>query len=206
MMNTSLIATFLQKGSTLFCRLVEYQATILTVDISNQPRVIILAGPNGAGKTTLAQEYLPNEADCPIYINADLIAAGLAPFSPESAAIKAGKLMLAEMNSNFLATNNFAIETTLSGRAHARHIENWRISGYNVKLIFLKLDNVDVAIERVAQRVAHGGHHIPEDTIRRRFVKGLWNLEHVYKPIVDSWYVYDNSGDKAVLHSWSKRK
>ena len=196
----------MQNDLTLFCRLVAYQVSILAVTISNQPRVIILAGPNGAGKTTFAQEYLPNEADCPIFINADLIAAGLAPFGPESAAIKAGKLMLAEMNSNFLARNNFAIETTLSGRAHANHIKNWRQSGYRVKIIFLKLCTVDVAIERVAQRVAHGGHQIPQDTIRRRFEKGLWNLEHLYQPIVDSWSVFNNSGDKAVLHSWGEQK
>lgn len=169
-----------------------------------QPRVIILAGPNGAGKTTFAQEYLPNEADCPIFINADLIAAGLAPFSPEAAAIKAGKLMLEEMAIKFQARNSFAIETTLSGKAHAKHIKNWRNAGYLVKLIFLKLDSADYAVKRVAQRVAHGGHQIPENTIRRRFEKGLWNLEHVYKPIVDSWAVYNNSGESAELLEWSE--
>ena len=63
-------------------------------------KIIIIAGPNGAGKTTFAREYLPNEANCPIFINADLIAAGLAPFAPETAAIKAARLMLKEIDAN----------------------------------------------------------------------------------------------------------
>ncbi len=80
-------------------------------------RIIIIAGPNGAGKTTFAQEFLPNEASCPVFLNAALMAAGLAPFDPDSAAIKAGKLMLAELDGYFQARRSFAFETTLSGRA-----------------------------------------------------------------------------------------
>jgi len=64
-------------------------------------KIIILAGPNGAGKTTFARSFLPAEAQCPRFINADLIAAGLSPFAPEAAALKAGRLMLAEI-ANFV--------------------------------------------------------------------------------------------------------
>jgi len=59
-------------------------------------KIIIIAGPNGAGKTTFARSFLPQEAQCPRFINADLIAAGLSPFAPEAAALKAGRVMLAE--------------------------------------------------------------------------------------------------------------
>ena len=91
-----------------------------------QKKIIIIAGPNGAGKTTFAREYLPKEANCPIFINADLIAAGLAPFAPETASIKAGRLMLQEIKANVKAGNSFAFETTLSGKTYAKHIEDWK--------------------------------------------------------------------------------
>jgi predicted ABC-type ATPase len=118
-----------------------------------QPRILIIAGPNGAGKTTFAREFLPNEAGCPIFINADLIAAGLAPFSPESAAIPAARLMLRELARHFAARSSFAFETTLSGRTYLRFIDAWQTAGYRVKLIFLRLDTPEEAIARVAQRV-----------------------------------------------------
>ena len=101
------------------------------------PRVIIIAGPNGAGKTTFAREFLPNEAGCPVFVNADLIAAGLSPFAPEIAAVQAGRLMLREMARHFAARVSFAFETTLSGRGYLRLIEQWQAAGYRVKLIFL---------------------------------------------------------------------
>lgn len=99
-------------------------------------KVIIIAGPNGAGKTTFAREFLPQEAACPVFVNADLIAAGLAPFAPEAAAVQAGRLMLAEMERHFLAGRSFAFETTLSGRAYLRHIARWRAALWRVELIF----------------------------------------------------------------------
>ncbi|MBC7755457.1 MAG: zeta toxin family protein, partial [Bdellovibrio sp.] len=147
-------------------------------------KIIIIAGPNGAGKTTFAREYLPNEANCPIFINADLIAAGLAPFAPETVSIKAVRLMLNEIKANVKAGNNFAFETTLSGKYYATQIPAWQKLGYKIKLIFLALPNSEMAIKRVAARVASGGHNIPENVIKRRFEKGLHNYHHVYKPIV----------------------
>ncbi len=157
-------------------------------------KIIIIAGPNGAGKTTFAREFLPNEADCPNFVNADLIAAGLAPFSPDAAAFKAGRLMLAEIRNHARLGESFAFETTLSGRYYSRLIPKWQSSGYVVKLFFLKLASPELAVARVEQRVLSGGHNVPESVIRRRFSGGLNNLENLYKPIVDEWVVYDNSG------------
>jgi predicted ABC-type ATPase len=135
-------------------------------------KVIIIAGPNGAGKTTFAREFLPVEAACPVFVNADLIAAGLAPFAPESAAVQAGRVMLEELARHFAARQSFAFETTLSGRGYLHHIREWQSAGYRVKLVFLQLDSAEEAIARVAQRVRQGGHDIPEATIRRRFLAG----------------------------------
>jgi predicted ABC-type ATPase len=172
--------------------------------VEPRPRVLIIAGPNGAGKTTFAREFLPNEAGCPVFVNADLIAAGLAPFAPEDAAIPAARLMLQELARHFAARNSFAFETTLSGRIYLRLIDQWQAAGYRVKLIFLRLDSPEEAIARVAQRVRQGGHNIPELVIRRRFEAGLRNFHQDYAPKVDAWMLYDNSGIAPVLQDWSE--
>jgi predicted ABC-type ATPase len=170
-----------------------------------QPRIIIIAGPNGAGKTTFAREFLPTEAACPVFVNADLIAAGIAPFAPETAAIRAGRLMLEEIERHFSAGLSFAFETTLAGRSYARMIKQWQSAGYRVKLIFLQLRNAEEAIARVRLRVSQGGHDIPEPTIRRRFVAGRENFQHLYAPLVDAWALYDSSDTQPVLLDWSER-
>jgi predicted ABC-type ATPase len=161
-------------------------------------RIVIIAGPNGAGKTTFAREFLPNEANCPIFVNADLIAAGLSPFAPDSAAFKAGRLMLEEIASHVKRGESFAFETTLAGLTYTQMIPVWRSSGYKVELAFLSLPDVEMAIKRVAIRVKQGGHNVPEEVIRRRFVHGLTNFER-YKLLVDSWQLYDNSEIPTIL-------
>ncbi len=162
-------------------------------------KIIIIAGPNGAGKTTFAREFLPNEAGCPIFINADLIAAGLSPFEQERVALKAGRLMLKEIYEYVRKGNSFAFETTLSGRGYVRLIPSWQKDGYKVKLFFLQLVSPELAIARVRQRVKSGGHNIPERIIRRRFTAGLRNFELLYKPKLNEWAVYDNSGPAPLL-------
>lgn len=164
-----------------------------------EQKIIIIAGPNGAGKTTFAKEFLPTEGYCTNFINADLIAAGLAPFDPERAAFRAGRLMLEEIYRNVRKRENFAFETTLSGRGYAGYIPNWQAIGYIVKLIFLRVHSPEIAVARVQQRVREGGHNIPEQVIRRRFSSGQHNFEKLYKPLVDEWTLYDNSGSRPVL-------
>lgn len=157
-------------------------------------RIIIVAGPNGAGKTTFAREYLLKEAHCPDFVNVDLIAAGLSPFDPDRAAIRAGRIMLSEIERRVRKGESFAFETTLSGHGYARLIPRWRSEGYRVKLIFLSLPSPDIAIARVAARVAQGGHHVASGVVVRRFHSGLRNFQDIYKELVDKWEWYDNSG------------
>lgn len=164
-----------------------------------QKKIVIIAGPNGAGKTTFAREFLPNEAGCPVFVNADLIAAGIAPFQPEAVAFRAGRLMLGEIAAHFAAGRNFAFETTLSGLTYARMIDRWRANGYTVKLIFLSLASSEEAIARVAMRVRQGGHNIPADTIRRRYEAGLFHFRETYRSRVDFWQLLDNSGKSSQL-------
>ena len=161
---------------------------------TGQKKIIIVAGPNGAGKTTFARSFLPAEAELPRFINADLIAAGLAPFAPETAAIRAGRLMLQEIALCVRHEESFAFETTLSGLTYLRQIKQWRTQGYSVNLFFLSLPNVETAIERVASRVRQGGHNVPEAVIRRRFISGLDNFHKYYKMAVNDWTLYDNTG------------
>ena len=161
--------------------------------------ILIIAGPNGAGKTTFAREYLLNEADFTTFVNADLIAAGLNPMQPEQEAVAAGRMMLAMIRRYSNEGRSFALETTLSGRTYASMIPRWQKRGYQVSLVFLSLPSPEVAIERVRQRVQDGGHNIPEDVIRRRFEAGRRNFETIYRPLVNQWALYDNSGDSPML-------
>ena len=169
----------------------------------NLKKIIIIAGPNGAGKTTFAREFLPAEAQTLSFINADLIAAGLAPFNPDSASFKAGRLMLEEIDECVNAGHSFAFETTLSGLTYLKKIAVWQALGYRVKLWFLSLPDADMAVSRVARRVSQGGHNIPEEVIRRRFKAGLANFHNNYSKVVNSWALYDSSGMNPRLIDWS---
>jgi len=163
----------------------------MTVNLNK--KIIIIAGPNGAGKTTFAQNFLPQEAHTFRFINADLIAAGLAPFNPESVSFKAARLMLNELDEYTTAGESFAFETTLSGAHYLQRIQEWKDLGYSVKLWFIALSSPELAISRVKERVAQGGHNIPEEVIRRRYSAGLKNLPKFQK-VVKSWVLLD--GDK----------
>ena len=167
--------------------------------MNSDRKIIIIAGPNGAGKTTFAREHLPREAECPNFVNADLIATGLSPFQPEAAFFRAARLMLEEIGNHVQQRRSFAFETTLSGLGYARMIPRWRSDGYTVKLIFLALATLEEAIKRVELRVRQGGHHVPPDVIRRRFATGFKNFKNTYRHIVNYWQWFDNSGHTPTL-------
>jgi predicted ABC-type ATPase len=155
-------------------------------------KVFMIAGPNGAGKTTTAMSLIDN---APIYefINADEIAHGLAPMHPESMSLTASKLMLKRLKELLDANKSFAFETTGSGTNYIKHLKEAQAKGYEVHLMFLWLPSADLAVKRVAKRVEQGGHHIPEETIRRRYYAGLKNLVKHYLPLCDSALILDNS-------------
>lgn len=167
------------------------------MDLKKQasPHLYIIAGPNGAGKTTFAREFLPQFAGCLEFINADMIAAGLSPFKPENAAFRAGRLVLERIKFLNSRKLDFGFETTLSGRSYIRVLEEIKQSGYQVDLFFLWVRSVDLALARIADRVRRGGHDIPPGTVRRRFDRGLNNFFEIYKPLVDSWFLFDNSAE-----------
>lgn len=165
------------------------------------PNVIVLAGPNGAGKSTIAQSLLLEELGIVHFVNADTLARGLSAFHPEEVAIKAGKVMLEHLHDLAGQRLDFAFETTLASRTFAPWIARLRGGGYVFRLYYVWLPSADVAIERVRERVRHGGHDVPSETIRRRYQRSLHNFFHLYRPLADSWQVYDNSvpGNPALI-------
>ena len=159
-------------------------------------KIVIIAGPNGAGKTTFAREFLPAEAGLPTFINADLIASGLSPFDPDAAAIRAGRMMLEEIDRHAAAGRSFAFETTLAGHTYLRRIEAWRAADFVVEMIFLSLRSPEEAIARVRTRVRQGGHDVAEEVIRRRFDAGLRNVRAIR---IEYLQIFDNSGPAPLL-------
>ena len=161
--------------------------------MSKLPKLYIIAGCNGAGKTTASFTILPEVLGCKEFINADEIAKGLSPFQPESVAVQAGRIMLARMDELLQKGETFAFETTLATKSYKQKIEWAQANGYEVTLLFFWLCNVAMAKERVAQRVAEGGHNIPLETIERRYYNGIANLFAIYIDMVDICYIFDNS-------------
>ena len=152
-----------------------------------RPHVLVLAGPNGAGKSTAAASMLWSPLGVTEFVNADVIAQGLSGFNPEGAAMQAGRIMLARLKQLAAGRASFAFETTLASPNFAPWIAGLRQLGYAFNLYFLWLPTADMAVERVAARVRSGGHHVPEETIRRRYDRGLANFFRAYLPLATNW-------------------
>jgi len=159
----------------------------------------IIAGPNGAGKTTFALTYLRQFPEAQSFVNADLIAAGLSPLAPQHQLLAASRLMLKEIDNHIQARRSFAFETTLSGRGYLQLIRRLRSSGWRVELVYLALPSVELSILRVAERVAHGGHHVPLAALLRRFPRSLRLLLEAYAPAVDLAICNTNEGTSPQL-------
>ena len=161
--------------------------------------LFIISGCNGAGKTTASYTILPEILDCKEFVNADEIAKGLSPFQPEKVSIEAGRIMLNRIKELIESGENFAFETTLSTRSYTHTVKKAQEKGYNVVLLFFWLQRVELAIERVKERVREGGHNIPTDVVKRRYKKGIYNLFELYLPVIDSVLIFDNSEGKHEL-------
>jgi len=160
---------------------------------SSQPAIVVVAGPNGAGKSTAAPFLLRDALEVREYVNADAIAQGLSAFNPEAVALQAGRLMLERLNDLAEQRVSFGFETTLASRSFVPWLEQRLRDGYAVHLIFLWLASPEMALARVARRVALGGHGVPEDVVRRRYAAGLRNFFGLYRQLLSSWRIYDSS-------------
>jgi predicted ABC-type ATPase len=157
------------------------------------PLVVVVAGPNGAGKSTTAPRLLQGALAVSEFVNADAIAQGLSAFRPESVALSAGRIMLARLDELARARADFAFETTLAAREYARRLAAMRAPGYRAHLVFLSLPGPELAVARVAERTSRGGHHVPAEVVRRRYTAGLRNFFGLYREVVDTWQMFDNS-------------
>jgi predicted ABC-type ATPase len=156
-------------------------------------KVYIIAGPNGSGKTTFANKFLPSYAKCSNFVNADLIAQGLSPFSPRAAAIKAGRLVLEQIRRLADKKVDFAFETTLSGKFYVSFLKELKKKSYSINIFFLWIPNAELAISRIKDRVASGGHDVPSADVKRRFHRGIYNFLNYYKPLADTWLFFNNA-------------
>ena len=159
----------------------------------------LISGPNGAGKTTCAFSIMPELLDCYEYVNADAIAAGLSPFRPLEVSIEAGRLMLKRIRNLAESGVTFAFETTLASKSLTPFMAKCKRRGYSIRLIYIWVNSVELAVERVKSRVESGGHFVTEQTIRRRYSRSLFNFFKLYKVLADTWGFYDNSSDKVEL-------
>lgn len=162
--------------------------------VEANPQLVIIAGPNGAGKSTLAPVLLRDTFGLLEFVNADTISAGLSAFNAGAVALDAGRVMLTRLRELALNKQSFAFESTLATRSYAPWISRLAQEGYQFHLLFLWLNTVELAIQRVAERVRGGGHSVSGEIIRRRYQRGLENLSELYLPLANTWAVYDNSG------------
>lgn len=131
--------------------------------------------------------------DCKEFVNADEIAKGLSPFQPESVSFQAGRIMLERIDELLDTGVDFGFETTLTTLSYINTIKLAKEKGYAINLLYFWLDDVNLALERVKTRVSEGGHNVPEETIRRRYSRGVINLTTKFIGICDYWIVINNS-------------
>lgn len=171
------------------------------------PIMIVIGGPNGAGKTTAAMAVLPKALHLLEFLNADEIAKGLSPLNPTSVRIQSSRLLLERANLFIKKKISFGFESTLAaGTAPERLIRQAKAQGFVVVLLYFWLSSPELAMERVRQRVARGGHDIPESDVYRRYERSLKNLSGLYQPLVDAWMIFDNSNDVPAFVAEGERK
>ncbi len=165
---------------------------------SAHPLCVVIAGPNGAGKTTFARRYLSGVVQIEHFVNADLIATGLSPLAPSSAAVRAGRLVLQEIERLVRARESFSFESTLSGRGYVALLKRLKRLGYRIEIVFLRVASPRLALRRIEARVRQGGHDVPRADVIRRFDRGWSNFLNMYQPLADAWVIYENSGRIAI--------
>ncbi len=163
------------------------------------PNLYLIGGPNGAGKTTVAFRLFPDILNSKEFVNADLIAKGLSAFDTESVAIAAGRMMVERIHELRSKRKDFAFEATLASRSLVQFIKECKKDAYLITLIFVWIESVELAKQRIQERVREGGHPIPDDVITRRYRRSIMNLRNTYLPLADSWRIYDNTHTRPFL-------
>ena len=156
----------------------------------HEPFIIIIAGPNGAGKSTFAEWFLPSISKTLEYVDPDEIARGLTITDPIPRAVAAGRMAISRIDTLITRRTSFALESTLSGRTLGRTLQRAADAGYYIVVVLLWIADSSILIERVSQRVRHGGHDIAADVVVRRFTRTYYNFFSIYKDIAHEWHIY----------------
>ncbi|MCR4859615.1 MAG: zeta toxin family protein [Bacteroidales bacterium] len=157
------------------------------------PKLYIISGCNGSGKTTASYTLLPDLLNCREFVNSDEFAKSFSPFNPAAASITASRFMVLKINYLLERRADFAVETTLATRSLLQIIKQAQGLGYEATVLYFWLSSPELAIQRVHDRVLTGGHNIPDEVVRRRYVMGLQYFFDTYIPEIDRWVLVDNS-------------
>jgi predicted ABC-type ATPase len=156
----------------------------------------VFAGPNGSGKSSIiAPGEFEGKEDL---LEADAIARRINPELPAQAALSAGREVLRRAKRHVERQESFSIETTLSGNWTSSVIRDALEHGFFFRLVYICLDNPERSIQRVRERVARGGHDVPDKDVRRRYARSLVNAEKMLR-VAHQSLVFDNSGKAPVL-------
>ena len=166
---------------------------------TNARKIEIFAGPNGSGKTTFAESFLTNSDGNRVFLNPDKIAAGIAPHDFEHASFHAGRLLISEVRNRLAAKENFAFESTLSGKTWLNFLNEAVTCGYEISIYFIFLNSIERNLNRIKKRVSQGGHPIPDEAVFRRHPRCFSNFWNLYRPLCSEWHIFDNSGVKPKL-------
>lgn len=164
--------------------------------MSGRPRLIIAGGPNGAGKTTLSRKLVTEYGVR--YLGADEVAAEMGLGGTGGHAVRAGRLFLGRIDEALDRREEVLIESTLSGLGGVRAINKFRDKGYVISVQFVFVGSANECTARIRGRVQRGGHHVPEDDVRRRFTRAIHNFWNRYRVEADRWTLYYNGADGLV--------
>lgn len=159
----------------------------------------IVAGPNGSGKTTFAESYFLRTKRSAVFLNPDLIAAGISPLGSNKASFKAGRVLISEIKSRITEGSSFSFETTMSGKTWLPVLRQAKTNGYDIVIYFVFLTSIEQCLARIDRRVKMGGHDIPVDAVHRRYQRCFANFWHDYRALANHWYLFDNSNDDPSL-------
>lgn len=161
--------------------------------------LFIVAGPNGSGKTTFAKIALARDKSNSIFLNPDLIASGLSPLQTNQTSFQAGRVLLSEIKERISRGENFGFESTLSGKTYLSLVGYAKEQGYLVTIYFIHLKSISLSLKRIQKRVSEGGHDIPRSAVVRRNSRCFLNFWHLYRPLADEWFVFNNSNRSPLL-------
>ena len=165
---------------------------------------IIIAGANGSGKTTFSNQLIKETGYA--FLNADNIERELNEPSSGITKLKAGRIFFKQLEGLINDNQSFILESTLAGNYLKKIIDTLKAKDYEVNTLYIFLENPQVCIERIANRVKKGGHFIPDEDVIRRYYRSKNNFWKMYAPLSTTWQLYFNETANAQRVAMGKGK